>query len=107
MTQTAPQQETRIAARPRQAPQFHVVLLDDDDHTYDYVIEMLVQLFRHGREWAYKLACEVDRQGRVIVETCHLEQAELKRDQIHAYGADWRIPRCKGSMQAVIERASD
>ena len=26
-------------------PLFHVVLLDDDDHTYDYVIEMLQKLF--------------------------------------------------------------
>jgi ATP-dependent Clp protease adaptor protein ClpS len=41
----------------------------------------------------------------VIVLTTALELAELKRDQIHAYGPDWRIPRCQGSMSATIEPA--
>jgi ATP-dependent Clp protease adaptor protein ClpS len=51
------------------------------------------------------MAREVDTTGRVIVYTGSLEQAEFKRDQIHAYGADWRIPRCAGSMSAIVEPA--
>ncbi len=98
---------TRAHTRTRPIPRFHVVLLDDDDHTYDYVIEMLVTLFNHGREQAFLLACEVDAHGRVIVDTTTLERAELKRDQIHSYGADWRIPHCKGSMSAHIEPAAE
>jgi ATP-dependent Clp protease adaptor protein ClpS len=47
----------------------------------------------------------VDTQGRVIVCTTSLERAELKRDQIHAYGPDPLIPRCQGSMSAVLEPA--
>ncbi len=86
-------------------PRYHVVLLDDDDHTYDYVIEMLVQIFGHSRARAFQMACEVDSAGRVIVDTTTKERAELKRDQIHAYGPDWRIPRCQGSMSALIEPA--
>ncbi len=31
--------------REELTPLFHVVLLDDDDHTYDYVVEMLQKLF--------------------------------------------------------------
>ena len=31
------------------------------------------------------------------------EHAELKRDQIHAFGKDVLIPRCAGSMSASIE----
>lgn len=84
---------------------YHVVLLDDDDHTYDYVIEMLQKIFGHSRERAYEMACEVDATGRVIVATLPLERAEFKRDQIHAYGKDWRIPRCAGSMSGVVEPA--
>lgn len=102
------QQQTSIEprTRPREVPLYHVVLLDDNEHTYDYVIEMLCNLFRVGLERAFQLACEVDVRGRVVVETCVLELAELKRDQIHGYGADWRIARCKGSMSAVLERAN-
>lgn len=88
-------------------PRYNVVLLDDDDHTYEYVIEMLRKLFGHSHETAFQMACEVDNAGRVIVDTTSKERAELKRDQIHAYGADWRIPRCKGSMSAIIEPAED
>jgi ATP-dependent Clp protease adaptor protein ClpS len=97
----------RIQKRPRvvMIPRYHVILLDDDDHTYDYVIEMLMKLFGHSRERAFLMACEVDGIGRVIVDTTTKERAELKRDQIHAYGPDWRIPRCKGSMSAVVEPA--
>jgi ATP-dependent Clp protease adaptor protein ClpS len=86
-------------------PMYHVVLLDDDDHSYDYVIEMLMGIFGHSLAKAYDMACVVDREKRVIVETTYRERAEMKRDQIHSYGADWRIPHCKGSMSARIEPA--
>ena len=86
-------------------PPYHVVLLDDQDHTYEYVIEMLGKVFGHGRDKAFQMAQEVDAAGRCNVYTGSLEQAEFKRDQIHGYGADWRIPRCKGSMSAIVEPA--
>jgi ATP-dependent Clp protease adaptor protein ClpS len=89
----------------RLTPQYHVVLLDDDQHTYDYVIEMLEKLFLFSRTEAFQHAVEVDRTGRTIVITCELPQAEFARDQVHAYGADWRMPNCKGSMSAVLEPA--
>lgn len=92
-------------APPRLAPRWHVVLINDDDHTYEYVIEMLGKLFHYDLFKAFAMAREVDTTGRVIVETTVLERAEFKRDQIHAYGADWRIDRCKGSMRAVLEPA--
>jgi ATP-dependent Clp protease adaptor protein ClpS len=86
-------------------PLFRVVLLDDDEHTYDYVIEMLIKIFCHSPETAFRHAVEVDTDGRTIVLTCEREQAEFGRDQIHAYGADPRMPVSKGSMSAVIEPA--
>lgn len=87
------------------APRWHVVLLNDDDHSYDYVIEMLQELFAHDLQTAFAMAVEVDTTGRVIVDTTSKERAELKQEQIHAFGPDWRIPRCQGSMTAVIEPA--
>lgn len=86
-------------------PRYHVILLNDEAHTYDYVIEMLTVIFGHSNEIAYAMACEVDAKGRVIVDTTHKEKAGLRRDQIMSYGADWRIPHCKGSMSAIIQPA--
>jgi ATP-dependent Clp protease adaptor protein ClpS len=96
---------TRTRRKSKQLPPYNVILLDDNHHTYAYVIEMLRKLFGHPEERGNQLAKEVDASGRVIVMTTHKELAELKRDQIHAFGADWRLETSKGSMSAKIERA--
>ena len=95
--------ETPAKPIPRRQPPYHVVLLDDDDHTYDYVVAMMKELFAHPPEKGYQIAKEVDTQGRAIVFTTTKEHAELKCDQIHAYGKDDAIQRCQGSMWATIE----
>jgi ATP-dependent Clp protease adaptor protein ClpS len=52
------------------------------------------------------LAKEVDNSGRAVLMTTHRELAELKREQVIAYGSDIRIAECKGSMSAIIEPAA-
>ena len=105
MTTTLPTPKEDVEEQVKTQPPYHVILLNDDDHTYEYVILMLMQLFGHPIEKGFQMAQEVDTKGRVVVDTTTLERAELKRDQIHAYGPDPRIPRCKGSMSAEIEPA--
>jgi ATP-dependent Clp protease adaptor protein ClpS len=107
VVETRPKQtrKTEQENKQRRQPPYHVVLLNDDDHTYEYVIEMLKGLFGYAVEKGFQMAKEVDTSGRVIVLTTTKEHAELKRDQIHAFGADHRLPRCKGSMSSVIEPA--
>lgn len=81
---------------------YHVVLLDDDEHTYDYVVDMLQKLFFMSLESALNHAIEVDNTGRTVVITCEKSEADFARDQIHAFGADHRMPKSKGSMTAVV-----
>jgi ATP-dependent Clp protease adaptor protein ClpS len=66
---------------------------------------MLQELFGHPVEKGYQLAKQVDIAGRAVVMTTTRERAELKRDQIHAYGKDDLIDGCLGSMKATIEPA--
>lgn len=96
---------SRCERRPDALPPYNVILMDDDHHTYDYVIGMLRKLFGHSEDRAYQLASDVDHTGRGILLTTTKEHAELKRDQIHAFGRDSRIPRCAGSMTSIIEPA--
>ncbi len=103
MTIALPDQQTSTVTRV--ASLWNVVLLNDDDHSYDYVIEMLGRLFGTDAETAFLRACELDNTDRVIVATTSKERAELKQEQIHAYGPDPRLPKCAGSMSAVIEPA--
>lgn len=95
--------EVETMEREQLVPLYRVVLLDDNDHTYDYVIEMLQKIFILSLDRAYQHAEEVDRCGRTVVITCELPAAEFARDQIHSYGPDWRLPRSMGSMSAEIE----
>jgi ATP-dependent Clp protease adaptor protein ClpS len=93
--------------KTKRQPPYHVILHNDDDHSFEYVIGMLQQLFGHPHEKGLQMAWEVHNNGRVIVDTTSKERAELKRDQIHAFGPDRFIPRCKGSMSASIEPATE
>jgi ATP-dependent Clp protease adaptor protein ClpS len=105
LTVTSKKLKEKEEQKVKKQPPYHVILLNDDDHSYHYVIWMLKQLFGYPEEKGYQMATEVDTRGRVIVDTTSLERAELKRDQIHAFGADPLIPRCQGSMSAEIEPA--
>jgi ATP-dependent Clp protease adaptor protein ClpS len=98
--------EIEATVREDKVPLFRVVLLDDNDHTYDYVIEMLQKLFIFSLDQAYRHAEEVDRAGRTVLITCELREAEYGRDQVMSYGPDWRLPRSTGSMRAVVEPAT-
>ena len=102
-----PKQALQAKPDPKILPPFNVVLLDDNDHTYEYVIMMLCKLFGHSPEQAVQMACEVDSTGRVIVDTTTKERAEFKQEQIHAYGPDPLVERSAGSMSAFIEPAID
>ena len=105
MTETVTSPTETEEQKTRGLPPYNVVLLDDDDHSYEYVILMLKKVFGHPIEKGFEMAQEVDSTGRVVVATTNLEQAELKRDQVHAFGPDPLIPRCKGSMSATVEPA--
>lgn len=95
----------KAIAKPRSLPPYHVVLLDDEDHTHEYVIEMMRALFGYPVERGYQIAKEVDLRKKAIVFTTHKELAELKRDQIHAFGTDIRVATCVGSMSACLMAA--
>jgi len=96
---------TDDARKPKKQPPYHVILHDDDDHTYEYVILMCMKLFGHSAERGFQMAQKVDKDGRVILLTTTMEHAELKRDQVHAYGPDELLARSKTSMRATIEPA--
>lgn len=90
----------------RTAPLYHVIILNDDDHTIEYVVEMLQAVVGLSAREALACTLEADSTGSSIVRTCALEEAEKNRDSIHAYGPDWRLPHSRGSVTALIEPAA-
>jgi ATP-dependent Clp protease adaptor protein ClpS len=75
--------------KPRQQPPYAVIILNDDLHTFDYVIETLQKVFGYPQQKCEQLAETVHREGEAHVWTGTLELAELKRDQIRGAGPDF------------------
>ena len=92
---------------PKKLPPYHVIIVNDEEHTFDYVIDLLMQLFAHPLPVAEALTLKIHTQGRAIVYTTHKEKAELKREQVLACGADPRMSVSKGSLGCYIELAEN
>lgn len=104
---TLPTPTTRVIEETDSAvePPYHLILLDDNEHTYGYVIAMLGSIFGYAPEKGFAIACVVDKDGQAILMTGALDEVRLKQDAVHA-GADPAMPESKGSMSAVIEPAN-
>ena len=85
---------------------YHVIILNDEDHTIEYVVEMLQTTIGLTADQALACTMEADSKGSSIVCTCALVDAETRRDRIHAYGPDWRLPHSRGSVAALVEPAA-
>jgi ATP-dependent Clp protease adaptor protein ClpS len=84
---------------------FHLILLDDQEHTYNYVIRMLGAVFGYSKEKAFAMACVVDSEGQAILMTASRDEVERKQNQVHSFGPDPLMPESKCSMSAIIEEA--
>lgn len=85
---------------------YHLILLDDNEHTPEYVIEMLMELLDFSLEKSRLHMLEVHNQGHSRLGTMPLAEAERKRDAIHSYGPDRRATISRGAMAALIEPAA-
>ncbi len=74
--------------KPKRLPPYAVVVLDDDDHTFAYVIETFMKVFGYTKTKSFLLADEIHKHGRAVVWTGPKEVAELKRDQIRSAGPE-------------------
>jgi ATP-dependent Clp protease adaptor protein ClpS len=103
--ETSPELEstTDTLTQTKTAPKSKVVLLNDEDHTYDYVVEVLTKTCKLSKTQAFKCAVEVDLNGRSIVFYGDKEQCQSLSAKINSFGPDHRMPRSMGSMQSEVE----
>ena len=93
--------ETKTRDETRLVPMWKVILLDDDVTTIEFVVELLVSLFRKPRDEAVKLTNQVHETGSAIVTVTSLERAELYVDQVKSLARPRGFP-----LTATIEPAS-
>ncbi|HEX3314465.1 MAG TPA: ATP-dependent Clp protease adaptor ClpS, partial [Gemmataceae bacterium] len=55
--------------KTRLLPPYHVILENDDHHTFDFVISVLQKVFRLTQQQATLFALEAHTKGRAVVWT--------------------------------------
>ncbi len=103
-TKTRPDFDTETETRTRRQPPYAVVVFNDEDHTFDYVITTFMKVFRYQPEKCLKLAVEIHEKGKAVVWVGSLEVAELKRDQIKGAGPDhWAKKKVDWPLKVELE----
>ncbi len=104
--QETPVIEPKVYEKTKTMPPWNVIILNDEEHSFEYVIELLTQIFNHDQQSAINLTIQIDKEGRAIVDTTSRERAELKQEQVHAKGRDYRMGnRSTGPLKCEIEPA--
>jgi ATP-dependent Clp protease adaptor protein ClpS len=80
-TKPQPREETRT----RLLPPYHVILENDEHHSMEFVVEVLMKAIGCAAERAFQLMMEAHTSGRAVVWTGPKEVAELKAEQIQTF----------------------
>jgi ATP-dependent Clp protease adaptor protein ClpS len=93
------------AQKTRRIPPYHVILENDDFHSFEFVVEVLCKALGYSRERAFLLMLEAHNSGQAAVWTGPKEGAELKADQIRTFHETGAGQRQLGSLSCRIEPA--
>jgi ATP-dependent Clp protease adaptor protein ClpS len=77
-----PEPKKKPKNKPKRQPRYNVILWNDDDHSFDYVIEMMQKLFAHDEVRGFQIADTVHRQGKAIVLTTTMEHAPINTSSV-------------------------
>ena len=75
---------TAEEVKTRRIPPYNVILLNDDHHSMEFVVETLCRVLGCAVERAVQFTMEAHTSGRAIIWTGTREVAELKAEQIHS-----------------------
>ena len=72
-------------SKTRRLPPYHVILENDDYHSFEFVIEVLQKVFGYDNQKAFTLTSAAHNQGRAVVWTGAKEVAEFRVEQILSF----------------------
>lgn len=97
-----PKEHTKTKIKKQ--PPYAVIVFNDDDHTFDYVISTFNKVFNYDIQKCVQLATKIHNEGKAIVWVGSLEVAELKRDQIQSAGPDfWASKKVTWPLNVELE----
>lgn len=103
-TLTPPTPKTKDKTRTKTQPPYAVVVINDDVHTFAYVILCFQKVFGYDIQKCTQLAMTIHEAGRAIVWSGALEIAELKKEQIEGMGPDHEArQKCDFPLKVELE----
>lgn len=78
MTDVDVQIDEKIKISVSEPKRYKVLFLNDDKTPIDFVIELLMRVFKHGRETAEQITLTVHNEGSAVVGVYNYEIAEQK-----------------------------
>ena len=87
--------KTRKKQKERKINSYNVILLNDNYTTMDFVVEILIKIFKKNQQDANDIMLEVHNNGKSIAGNYHYDIAITKIEQVHALAAEKEYPfRC-------------
>jgi len=91
-TETEKETKTVTKDKVRLAPQYRVLVHNDDVTTFEFVISVLVEIFKKEQNAALEIAALAHFNGLALVGVFPLEIAELRVDQAHSKARAAKYP---------------
>ncbi|OHE58151.1 MAG: ATP-dependent Clp protease adaptor ClpS [Treponema sp. GWB1_62_6] len=84
----------------KEPEEYRVILLNDDYTTMEFVVAVIVAVFRKSVEEADRIMLDVHRKGRGTVGSYPWDIASTKAEQVHSMARSHEYP-----LRCIVEKA--
>lgn len=84
--------ETVTENKTRHVPMYRVLLHNDDKTNIDFVVYILITVFRKDPQAAVAITLEAHDHGVALIVVEPMERAEFHRDQVHSLARAQKYP---------------
>jgi ATP-dependent Clp protease adaptor protein ClpS len=90
---------------PDESAEYDLVILNDDTHTFEYVIGLLHDLFGVPWDDGFGMTETIDYRGERVVFTGTWQGVMQKRAEVIAYGPDPWLPNSTGPLKVEVRES--
>jgi ATP-dependent Clp protease adaptor protein ClpS len=91
-SKTITRPKEKAVEKIKEPDEYRVILLNDDYTTMDFVVMVLVDIFRKNPEDANRIMLDVHKKGKGIVGHYPWDIAATKADQVHSLARENEFP---------------
>jgi len=84
--------DTKTKKSLKKPKKYKVVFVNDDQTPFEWVINILINVFKHSEQSAINLTSKIHNEGSAIVGVYHFEIAEQKASEAQLLSRSHRFP---------------